>query len=81
MHTDAGQYPDLPHPFTYQATVVRTAQETHIFAPSPPLSFSATATNDPDLQKQLDQLKKKSDEVELDWTEAAEKLEEFDQQH
>lgn len=34
-----------------------------------------------DLQKQLDQLKKKSDEVELDWTEAAEKLEEFDQQH
>lgn len=34
-----------------------------------------------DLQKQLDQLKEKSDEVELDWTEAAEKLEEFDQQN
>lgn len=31
-----------------------------------------------DLQKQLDALKEKADEVELAWTEAAEKLEEFD---
>ena len=34
-----------------------------------------------DLQKQLDQLKDKSDKVELAWTEAAEKLEKFDQQN
>lgn len=33
-----------------------------------------------DLQKQLDGLKAKSEEVELGWTEAAEKLEEFDQE-
>lgn len=32
-----------------------------------------------DLQKQLDDLKNQSDEVELAWTAAAEKLEEFDQ--
>ncbi|MGM9891887.1 ABC-F family ATP-binding cassette domain-containing protein [Limosilactobacillus sp.] len=34
-----------------------------------------------DLQKQLDQLQAQSDEVELAWTAAAEKLEEFDQQN
>ena len=33
-----------------------------------------------DLQKELDAAKEKADEVELAWTEAAEKLEEFDQQ-
>ncbi|WP_267201479.1 ABC-F family ATP-binding cassette domain-containing protein [Limosilactobacillus kribbianus] len=34
-----------------------------------------------DLQKELDAAKEKSDEVELAWTEAAEKLEEFDQEN
>ena len=34
-----------------------------------------------DLQKELDAAKDKADEVELAWTEAAEKLEEFDQQN
>lgn len=34
-----------------------------------------------DLQKQLDALKEQADDVELAWTEAAEKLEEFDQQN
>ncbi|MBB1080375.1 ABC-F family ATP-binding cassette domain-containing protein [Limosilactobacillus sp. STM2_1] len=33
-----------------------------------------------DLQKQLDELKAQSEEVEIAWTEAAEKLEEFDEQ-
>lgn len=33
-----------------------------------------------DLQKQLDELKNQSEEVELAWTEAAEKLEKFDEQ-
>lgn len=32
-----------------------------------------------DLQRELDRAKEKSDEIELAWTEAAEKLEEFDQ--
>ncbi len=34
-----------------------------------------------DLQKELDELSAKSEEVELAWTEAAEKLEEFDQEN
>lgn len=34
-----------------------------------------------DLQKQLDQVKVQSEEIELTWTEAAEQLEEFDQEH
>lgn len=34
-----------------------------------------------DLQKQLDEFKAQSEEVELEWTEAAEKLEEFDQEN
>jgi ATPase subunit of ABC transporter with duplicated ATPase domains len=34
-----------------------------------------------DLQKQLDESKERSDEIELAWTEAAEKLEEFDQEN
>ena len=34
-----------------------------------------------DLQKQLDALAAKAEEVELAWTEAAEKLEDFDQQN
>lgn len=34
-----------------------------------------------DLQKQLDDLKDQAEEVELAWTEAAEKLEDFDQQN
>ena len=34
-----------------------------------------------DLQKELDAAKDKAEEVELAWTEAAEKLEEFDQQN
>ena len=34
-----------------------------------------------DLQKELDQLKAQSDEVELAWTAAAEELENFDQKN
>ena len=34
-----------------------------------------------DLQKELDELSAKSEEFELAWTEAAEKLEEFDQEN
>lgn len=34
-----------------------------------------------DLQKELDGLKEKSEEVELEWTDAAEKLENFDQEN
>lgn len=34
-----------------------------------------------DLQKELDELSAKSEEVEIAWTEAAEKLEEFDQEN
>lgn len=34
-----------------------------------------------DLQKKLDATKKQADEVELNWTTAAKKLEDFDNQH